>query len=97
MSDRPTSGEFRIINALGLHARAAAKLVAAAKRFAADVWVGKDGEEVNGKSILAVMTLATPVGTTISLRCDGDDARDAFAALAELVRDGFGELAEDLP
>ncbi len=85
------------MNALGLHARAAAKLATAAKSFVANVWVGKDGEEVNGKSILAVMTLATPVGTTITLRCDGDDARDAFAALAELVRDGFGELAEDLP
>jgi phosphocarrier protein len=88
-----TSGELEIVNPLGLHARAASKLVALANKFQADTWVGKtDGNEVNGKSILGVLMLACAQGATITLRCEGADAVEAFEALSGLVRDGFGEL-----
>lgn len=87
-----TQGELEIVNPLGLHARAASKLVALANTFAAETWVGKDDQEVNGKSILGVLMLACAQGSTIRLRCEGPDAAEAFAAMSELVRDGFGEL-----
>jgi phosphocarrier protein len=91
MGQPATSGELEIVNALGLHARAASKLVALANKFVADVWVGRDGREVNGKSILGVLMLAAAKGARIQIRCDGKDAAEAYAALAELVGDGFGE------
>lgn len=92
MSKRPTSGEIEIVNPLGLHARAASKLVSVANKFEAEVWIGKDGQEVNGKSILGVLMLAAAIGTKITVRCEGSDAVDAFAGLSKLVQDGFGEL-----
>ena len=91
MSDE-TAGELIIQNDLGLHARAASKLVGLANKFQADVWVGKDGREVNGKSILGVLMLACGKGSTITLRTEGADAPAAYAALAKLVEEGFGEL-----
>lgn len=90
-----TSGAHEIVNPLGLHARAASKLVALANKFSAEVYVGRagqDGQEVNGKSILGVLMLACAQGQTITLRCEGEDAPDAYAALSALVNDGFGEL-----
>lgn len=87
-----TSGELEIVNPLGLHARAASKLVALANTFSSETYVGKDDQEVNGKSILGVLMLACAKGSKITLRCEGSDAADAYAALSELVRDGFGEL-----
>lgn len=90
-----TSGSHEIVNPLGLHARAASKLVALANKFSADVYVGRagqEGQEVNGKSILGVLMLACAQGSTITLRCEGDDAAEAYEALAALVNDGFGEL-----
>lgn len=92
MANRPCSGELEIVNPLGLHARAASKLVALANKFSADVWVGRDGRDVNGKSILGVLMLAVAKGAKIELRCEGKDAADAYEALAALVKDGFGEL-----
>ncbi len=86
------SGDHLIVNDLGLHARAASKLVNLANRFKADVWVGRDTQEVNAKSILGVLMLACAKGSTISLRCEGADAKQAYQALAELVAQGFGEL-----
>jgi phosphocarrier protein len=94
MSNKPkqTSGELLIVNPLGLHARAASKLVSLANKYASDVFVGRPaGDEVNGKSILGVLLLACPKGSTISLRCEGKDAAEAFSAVAALVADGFGE------
>lgn len=94
MTNKPkqTSGELLIVNPLGLHARAASKLVSLANKYTSDVFVGRPGgDEVNGKSILGVLLLACPKGSTITLRCEGKDASDAFAALAALVADGFGE------
>ena len=82
---------FTIVNTLGLHARAAAQLVQAANRYRSEVVVEKDGMEVNGKSIMGVLTLAAAKGTQINLYCDGEDAPEAMAALAALIEAGFGE------
>lgn len=89
-------GEFMertvdIINRLGLHARAAAKLVTLASKFAADIQVRKDGRQVSGKSIMGVMMLAAAKGSQITLIADGDDAEQALDELAALVADRFGE------
>jgi phosphocarrier protein len=88
---QPTKGEFTIVNDLGLHARAASKLVRVANGFPADVFVGHGGREVNGKSILGVLMLACAKGSTISVRCEGPQAAEAYQAIGELVKDGFGE------
>ena len=82
---------FLIVNVLGLHARAAAQLVQAANRYQAEVHVEKDGIEVNGKSIMGVLTLAAAKGTQISVSCTGDDAEAAMTALAAIIENGFGE------
>ncbi|MCK5769417.1 HPr family phosphocarrier protein [Algiphilus sp.] len=82
-----------IVNRLGLHARAAAKLVTEANRHQSDVRVRKDGREVSGKSIMGVMMLAAAKGSQITLITEGDDADHALACLADLVADRFGEDA----
>jgi phosphocarrier protein len=82
---------FLIVNALGLHARAAAQLVQMANRYRSEVHVEKDGQEVNGKSIMGVLTLAAAKGTEIVVRCEGDDADAALTAIATLIEAGFGE------
>ncbi|HYG66602.1 MAG TPA: HPr family phosphocarrier protein [Anaeromyxobacteraceae bacterium] len=82
---------FVIVNALGLHARAAAQLVGCANRYRSEILVEKDGTQVNGKSIMGVLTLAAAKGTTIVLVVEGEDAETAMAALAALVENGFGE------
>lgn len=86
------SGEHRIVNDLGLHARAASKLVGVANKYDADVYVGFAGREVNAKSILGVLMLAAGKGSTITIRSEGPQAPEAYAELAALVEDGFGEL-----
>lgn len=80
-----------IVNKLGLHARAAAKLVSTASRFDSRILLGKDGREVDAKSILSVMMLAASKNTEIELILDGPDEEDANAALVELIADYFGE------
>lgn len=87
MISRPVT----IINRLGLHARAAAKLVSTASRFAAEVTLDKNGQRVNGKSIMGVMMLAASCGTEIQLSTDGDDETNAMDALIALIEDRFGE------
>ena len=82
---------FLIVNTLGLHARAAAQLVQTANRYKADVHVEKDGMEVNGKSIMGVLTLAAAKGTQIVVSCEGEDADAAMASLATMIENGFGE------
>ena len=82
---------FTIVNALGLHARAAAQLVQAANRFQSEVLVAKDGAAVNGKSIMGVLTLAAAKGSKITVSCEGTDADPAIATLAKLIETGFGE------
>ena len=83
--------EVSIRNKLGLHARAAVKFVNTANRFAADVRIEKDGSEIDGKSILGILTLAATQGSSITLRVDGVDEAAAVRALVELIDDRFGE------
>ncbi len=85
------SRKFTIVNKLGLHARAAATFVQTAGKFACDIWVEKDGIEVNGKSIMGLMMLAAEKGSDINVRADGADSIDAMVTLEKLVADGFGE------
>jgi phosphocarrier protein len=85
-----TEAELLIRNQLGLHARACAMFVKTAARFASEVYVGRDGLEVNGKSIMGVMMLAAEEGSTIRVRAEGPDEREAVAALRELVDGKFG-------
>ena len=80
-----------IINRLGLHARAAAKLVTLASKFEADVTIRKDGREVSGKSIMGVLMLAAAKGSEIDLIANGSDAEQALAELTQLIADRFGE------
>jgi phosphocarrier protein HPr len=82
---------FLITNALGLHARAAAQLVQAANRYRSEVVVEKDGMEVNGKSIMGVLTLAAAKGAQITVSVEGEDAEAAIQALAKVIENGFGE------
>ena len=86
-----TEREFLIVNALGLHARAAAQLVQTANRFRAEIHVVKDGMEVNGKSIMGVLTLAAAKGSSITVKVMGEDAEHAMLALATVIENGFGE------
>ena len=83
--------KLTIINKLGLHARAASKFVSCASRFASSVNVTKDGQRVNGKSIMSVMMLAAGQGSILELELDGPDEGEALAALEALVADYFGE------
>jgi phosphocarrier protein HPr len=83
--------ELTIINKLGLHARAAAKLVTTASRFSSLIQIEKSGQKVNAKSIMGVMMLAASRGTTIILEANGEDAEDALDALEALINDKFGE------
>jgi len=80
-----------IKNKLGLHARAAVKFVNTANRFSADVKIEKDGGEIDGKSILGILTLAATQGTEIVLRVDGADEESAFKALVTLINAKFDE------
>lgn len=80
-----------IKNRLGLHARAAVKFVNTANRFIADVRIEKDGSEIDGKSILGILTLAATQGSDITLKIDGLDEEAAWKALAELINNRFGE------
>jgi phosphocarrier protein HPr len=85
------SSEFKVVNRLGLHARAAAQLVQTANRFLSDVTVEKNGEEVNGKSIMGLLMLAAPQGSLINVTVSGEDAEDAMKVIGTLINDGFGE------
>jgi phosphocarrier protein HPr len=86
-----TERRFTIVNSLGLHARAAAQLVQLANRFKAEVHVEKDGMQVNGKSIMGVLTLAAAKGSSIAVTVEGEDADTAMSALAKIIESGFGE------
>lgn len=82
---------MKIINQLGLHARAAAAFVKVANRYASDITVQKESVTVNGKSIMGVLMLAAAQGSTILVEANGDDAVEALDALNELVNSKFGE------
>ena len=80
-----------IINRLGLHARAAAKLVDCAARFSSRIHIGKSGQLVDAKSIMSVMMLAAGKGSILDIVVDGKDELQAFDALNQLIADRFGE------
>ena len=80
-----------IVNKLGLHARAAAKLTHLASGFQSEIWLSRSGRRVNAKSIMGVMMLAAGKGSQVVLEAEGADAEAALAALAGLVADRFGE------
>lgn len=83
--------QIEIINRLGLHARAAARLAATASEFEAEIAIGRDGHTVNAKSIMGLMMLAAASGTHLTIIAEGDDAEAALDALSKLVADRFGE------
>jgi phosphocarrier protein HPr len=83
--------EIEIINKLGLHARASAKLTQTAGKFQSEVWIARDGRKVNAKSIMGVMMLAAAKGVTVTLETQGSDELEAITALVELINGKFGE------
>jgi phosphocarrier protein HPr len=85
------SVEASIVNKLGLHARAAAKLTHLASTFQSEIWISRSGRRVNAKSIMGVMMLAAGQGSTVKLEAEGADAERALAALTQLIADRFGE------
>lgn len=82
---------YEIINKLGLHARAAAKLVTLASQFNSDIQIARNGQKVNGKSIMGVMLLAASKGSTITVYADGEDAEDAVQQIGDLIARRFEE------
>ena len=83
--------EAEIINKLGLHARASAKLTQTAGGYASDIWLSRNGRRVNAKSIMGVMMLAAAKGSKIVIETDGADEAMAMLALQKLIADRFGE------
>jgi phosphocarrier protein len=83
--------EVEIINKLGLHARASAKLTQTASAYACEVWLERNGRRVNAKSIMGVMMLAAGKGARITIDAQGEDAEAALAALRKLIDDKFDE------
>lgn len=87
MQERPVT----IINKLGLHARAAAKFVTTASTFSSDIDIAKNGQKVNGKSIMGVMMLAASNGSEITLYASGEDEEESINKLEELISNRFNE------
>ncbi len=83
--------EVTIRNKAGLHTRPAAAIVKLAAKYQSEFYIEKDGMQINGKSIIGVMTLAAEQGSVLTLKFDGSDEEDAFKAMAELFESGFGE------
>jgi phosphocarrier protein HPr len=89
--DRKVEKDIPIVNRLGLHARPAAMFVRIASRYRSEVWVAKEGEEVNGKSIMGLMMLAAGQGSKLHIRCEGPDADKVLQELEELIKARFNE------
>jgi phosphocarrier protein len=85
------SVKAEIVNKLGLHARAAAKLTHLASNYHSDIWISRSGRRVNAKSIMGVMMLAAGQGTSVLLEAEGRDAEQALDALTKLIANRFGE------
>jgi phosphocarrier protein len=84
-------GKFKIVNELGLHARAATKLVRVADKYKSEVQLEKDGQVANAKSVMGVLLLCGAKGTYVVVRADGNDAEDALREIGELINNKFGE------
>ena len=87
-----TLATVKVVNALGLHARPAAKVVDCTARYASDIKLIYDEKEVDAKSIMSVLLLAAPCGAELSLKINGGDEAAALQAMTELFANGFGEL-----
>ncbi len=87
----PLKEEVEIVNRLGLHARASAKLTQLAAQFKSEVWLTRNGRRVNGKSIMGVMMLAAGMGSKVALEVAGEDETAGLAAIKELIAGKFGE------
>ena len=85
------TAEVLIVNKLGLHARASAKLTQTASAFASEIWLARNGRRVNAKSIMGVMMLAAGKGASLVIEAQGEDAEAAIAALQKLIADKFDE------
>ena len=85
------SAVTEIINKLGLHARASAKLTQTASAFSSEIWITRNERRVNAKSIMGVMMLAAGKGSTVTVEAEGADAEAALAAILQLIGDRFGE------
>src|SRR5450432_799563 len=83
--------EITIVNRLGLHARPAAMFVRVASRHPCEIWVAKEGEEINGKSIMGLMMLAAGQGSKLRVRAEGPDAAQAIIDIEELIQSRFNE------
>lgn len=86
------STPITISNKLGLHARPSAQITQAASRYAAEVWISRNGRRVNAKSIMGVMMLAAGQGSVLTVEADGPDEAEAVGAVGELITSGFGEI-----
>jgi phosphocarrier protein HPr len=85
------SGSFKIINQLGLHARAATKLVQLASKFPCDVEVSREEQKANGKSVMGVLLLCGSKGTVVDVKAHGEQAEECVQAIGQLIADKFGE------
>jgi phosphocarrier protein HPr len=83
--------DIEIVNKLGLHARASAKLTQLAAKFQSEVWLTRNARRVNAKSIMGVMMLAAGKGAKVTLETEGADEKECFDALLELIQNKFGE------
>lgn len=86
-----TTETVAVVNTLGIHARPAAQIVRSAARFGSNITLTVDRETINAKSIMGVMTLAACRGSLIEIHADGEDEAEAAKAIADLIRNGFGE------
>ena len=89
--ENPMTKEFVVLNKLGIHARPAALFVKTANRFACDIFVEKDGEKVNGKSIMGLMMLAAGPGSRLTIHANGADASKALVEIENLIKRKFDE------
>ena len=87
----PLKEEVEIVNQLGLHARASARLTQLAAQFKSEVWLTRNGRRINGKSIMGVMMLAAGMGSKVLLELSGEDEAAGIAAIKALIADKFGE------
>ena len=90
-SEKTCSKELTILNALGMHARPSARFVKISNRYKSEIWVEKDGEQVNGKSIMGLMMLAAGQGSKLRVTAEGPDAEKAIEDLEHLVQTRFDE------
>ncbi len=90
-SKQKSTREFTVLNRLGLHARPSAMFVKVCSRFKCEIWVEKDGEQVNGKSIMGLMMLAAGQGSKLTIKCEGEDSDKALVEIEAMILRKFDE------